>query len=184
MEIKINSEQILKVLNVLSWIIFIGVCIEAGGLLFNTFFTMALNPIGAKQFWIQIDLSDLYNHDPLRFLVQTLLICIVAILKAIMFYLIIRLFHSKKLDFLRPFNVEMKNFLFNITYLCFGIGFFSMWGIKHAQWLTELGIKMPGVENLGLAGADVWFFMGVIMYIFAHIFKRGIEIQNENELTI
>jgi hypothetical protein len=37
---------------------------------------------------------------------------------------------------------------------------------------------------LHLGGADVWLFMGVILYIIAQIFKRGIEIQAENELTV
>ena len=33
-------------------------------------------------------------------------------------------------------------------------------------------------------GADVWLFMGVILIIFAMIFKKGIEIQSENDLTV
>ena len=31
MEIRITTKQILLFLNILSWIIFVGVCIEAGG---------------------------------------------------------------------------------------------------------------------------------------------------------
>jgi hypothetical protein len=64
------------------------------------------------------------------------------------------------------------------------IGALSWWGVKYTEWLTTQGVQMPPIENLGLGGADVWMFMGVILYVIAQIFKRGIEIQTENELTI
>jgi len=43
---------------------------------------------------------------------------------------------------------------------------------------------MPDTQHLHLGGADVWLFMGVILFVIAQIFKRGIEIQRENELTV
>ena len=57
MEIKITTTQILKILYILSWIIFVGVCIDAGGYIFNAFFTLMVNPAGASKFWQEIDLS-------------------------------------------------------------------------------------------------------------------------------
>ena len=51
MEIKITTNQILKVLEILSWIIFIGLCIEAGGTIVNTIITLFINPLGVKNFW-------------------------------------------------------------------------------------------------------------------------------------
>jgi len=45
-------------------------------------------------------------------------------------------------------------------------------------------VKMPEIQYLRLGGADVWLFMGVILFVLAQIFKRGIEIQTENELTV
>lgn len=43
---------------------------------------------------------------------------------------------------------------------------------------------MPTLEQMNVGGADVWFFMTVILFVIGHIFKRGIEIQSENELTV
>jgi hypothetical protein len=37
---------------------------------------------------------------------------------------------------------------------------------------------------LNLSGADVWLFMGVTLYVIAQIFKKGIELQTESELTV
>ena len=46
----ITTKQILKVLLVLSWIIFIGICIEAGGCIFSACYTLLINPINAASF--------------------------------------------------------------------------------------------------------------------------------------
>lgn len=43
---------------------------------------------------------------------------------------------------------------------------------------------MPDIQSLNLDGSDVWLFMGLILLVIAQIFKKGIEIQTENELTI
>ena len=96
MEIKITTNQILKVLQILSWIIFIGLCIEAGGIAVNTFITLFINPPGVENFWEGSEyLSSLYSFDRGHFIVITLTMIIVAVLKAIMFYLIVKLFTPK-----------------------------------------------------------------------------------------
>lgn len=176
----ISTKQILKILYILSWIIFIGVCIEAGSFIFNAVFTLCINPAGAEYF----DLGGLYMYDKGYFLVELCLMSIVGIMKACIFYLIVKLLHDKKLNLARPFNREVGRFIFNISYLSAGIGLFSHWGVKYTEWFTENGVEMPGIQVLGLGGADVWLFMAVILFIIAQIFKRGIEIQTENELTV
>jgi hypothetical protein len=78
----------------------------------------------------------------------------------------------------------VRNFLLQGSALAFAIGFFTGWGVGYTRWLAEKGIPMPDTQNLHLGGADVWLFMGVILFVIALIFKRGIEIQSENELTV
>lgn len=184
MELKITTKHFLQILHLLSWIIFIGLCIEAGGILFNAFFTLIINATAAKSFWQQMDLSNLLEFDKGYFMVTTLLMTVVAILKAILFYLIVKLLHDKKLNFLQPFNNDLKHFVVNISYIAFGIALFSYFGSKHNHWFLEKGISMPDNNSMGFSGADVWLFMGIILLVIAQIFKRGIEIQSENELTI
>jgi hypothetical protein len=180
MELKISTEQMLKILYVLSWIIFVGVCIEAGSVLFNAFYTLFINPVDAGYF----DLSDLYGYDAGHFFVEILFINITAIMRACIFYLIVKILHDKKLNMSQPFNKEVGGFIFKVSYLSLGIGLFSFWGVKYTGWLVTQGVKMPDVEVLRLGGADVWLFMGVTLLVIAQIFKRGIEIQSENDLTI
>ena len=84
----------------------------------------------------------------------------------------------------QPFSPEMGRFIFFASYLALGIGIFCMWGINYGKWLHGQGIKMPPIEDMRLSGADVWLFMGVTLFVIAQMFKRGIEIQSENDLTI
>ncbi|WP_339839402.1 hypothetical protein [uncultured Flavobacterium sp.] len=85
MKIKITTNQILKVLEILSWIIFIGLCIEAGGIIVNTFISLFINPDGVENFWKGKEyLSSLYQYDYGYFMVVAIIMCIVAILKTIL----------------------------------------------------------------------------------------------------
>ena len=183
MEIKTTTAQMLKILYVLSWIIFIGVCIEAGGFITNAFFVL-INPGIVKHLWQQVDLSDLFKYDRGYFFVVIFIMSVAAVTKAWIFYLIIKILHDKKLNMAQPFNKDVQRFIFKISYMCLLIGIFSWWGAKYTDWLVSRGVKMPNIQYLRLGGADVWLFMSVILFVIAQIFKRGIEIQTENELTI
>jgi hypothetical protein len=184
MTITITPTQILKVLHIVSWIIFIGLCVNAGGVLFNAFFALYINPMASQNFWQTINLGPLYDFDKVYFIAFALLMAIVAILKAILFYLIVKLLHDKNLDLNQPFNNKMTRFVANVAYLSLGISFFSKWGEDQTKWLIEKSIQMPAIQDLDLGGADVWFFMGIIFWVLKQLFKRGEAIQTENDLTI
>ena len=83
-----------------------------------------------------------------------------------------------------PFNLEVQRFISNMAYLAIGLGVFSYWGADYAQWLASQGVTMPDSQHMEIGGADVWLFMGIILLVIAQIFKRGVEMQSENELTI
>ena len=181
---KSDTTLILKILHVIAWIIFIGVCIEAGGSIFSAFYTLVINPVNAATFWEGNDLSALYKYDPGHFFAETLLISIASVLKACMFYLIIKILSDKKFTLSQPFNNEVRLFIINVSCLAFGIGLFTGAGVRYTDWLISQGVNMPDTHHLRLGGADVWLFMGVTLIVLAQIFKRGIEIQTENELTV
>lgn len=180
MEIKIGTTQILKILNVLSWIIFIGLCVEAGMYIFNGVYTLTYNSYNARY----LNLLDIYNHNTGFYVQEMAFICIAAVLKAIMFYLIVKMLHEKKLNIAQPFTPETGRFISYLSYLAFGIGLFSFWAEKFNNWMLTNGIKVPNLETLNLEGGGVWIFMSVILFVIGQIFKRGIEIQSEIDLTI
>jgi hypothetical protein len=183
MNIKITIRQTLNLLLVLSWILFVGLCIEAGGFLVNTIFAIA-NPDVISHLWRQVDLSDLFNYDQGHFFVVTSILGIAAVLKSWLFFLIIKIMHNKDLNMSQPFNKKVQRFIFNLSYVTLLIGLFSWSGIKYTGWLILQGVRMPDTQYLRIGGADVWLFMAIVLFIIAQIFKKGIEMQSENELTI
>ncbi len=64
MEITISTRQILKLLQLLSWIIFIGLCVQAGGIVFSAVYSFAINPANTRHFWENIDLSGFTGTTP------------------------------------------------------------------------------------------------------------------------
>ncbi|MEB2782911.1 DUF2975 domain-containing protein [Algoriphagus sp. C2-6-M1] len=186
MEIKITTNHTLLVLQLLSWIIFIGLCIDAGGIIVHTIITLFINHGGVKNFWEGADyLSSIYDFDKGYFIVITLVMSIVAILKSTMFYLIVKLFSEKTLDFQKPFSMELRGFILNLSYLSLGIGLFSHAGFKYSDWLTAQGLSPSAdMNSLHISGSDVWIFIAVILMVIAQIVKRGVEIQSENDLTV
>ncbi|SFB52606.1 DUF2975 domain-containing protein [Algoriphagus aquimarinus] len=180
----IKTDYLLKALHVISWIIFIGLCIEAGGFLVNAVMTILLKPEAASKFWMEVDLSELYRYNDSHFITVTSLMVIVSVLRAILFYRIVKLFHDKKFDLSQPFNEATRGFIQTIAYLALGVGLFSYGGAKYALNLIAQGVAIPDLYYLRLGGADVWIFMGIILLIIASIFKKGIELQTENDLTV
>lgn len=184
MEIRIGTKQLLTLLKVLAWIIFIGLCIQAGGIIVNFIATLALGAGSAARFWKEIDLSALYQTNRDHFITLSSIIIIATVLKALMFYFIVRILHDKRLDLPRPFNETLRWFIMIIAYIAGGIGLFSLWGSRFADRLKADGIALPDAQQLQIGGADVWLFMGVILIVIASIFRKGIEIQTENDLTV
>ena len=78
----------------------------------------------------------------------------------------------------------MVRFILLVSYLALGIAFFSGWGTEYSKGLVQQGVAMPGLDEMHFDGSDVWLFVWIILLIIAQIFKRGIEIQTENDLTI
>lgn len=180
----IKTDYILKALNVLSWIVFIGLCLDAGIFIVYTVLKLMLEPEQAAKMWKEVDLTAVYNYSESYFVTLTSLIIITTILKAMMFYVIIKFFYDKNFNMAKLFNETTKRFVLNLGYFSVGIAFFSSWGTGVVEGLVQKGVSMPDLRYMRLAGADVWWFMGIVLFVIAFIFKKGIELQNENDLTV
>ncbi|MBC7849171.1 MAG: DUF2975 domain-containing protein [Chitinophagaceae bacterium] len=183
MILNISTRTVLLLLLILTWIIFVGLCIDAGAFLVNAFFAIA-KPAVVKILYHEVDLSGLLKYDRGHFFALVLSMAIVAVTKAIIFYQLIKMLHNKKIDLSQPFSPELRHLTFNLSYLSLLVGCFSSGGTRYAKWLEKKGVEIPDVQDLHLGGADVWIFMAVILYVIALIFKRGMEIQSENDLTV
>ena len=168
-------------MNILSWIVFIGVCIKTGAILYSFFVSLFINPEGAKNLHMGLNLSDLYRFNIGHYDTVVSLIIILSGLKAYILYLVIKIF--LKINFVHPFSTEVSFLISGISYVALGTGTLTLIANKYCEWLTGQGVAFPGLQAY-LGGGAEFVLLGGIIFMIAQVFKRGIEIQSENELTV
>lgn len=175
-----NNKLIFQGLTIVAWIIFVGLCIEAGGLIINFIFSV-FKPEYVGNLYQKLDLSSMYQENKWAFFGAFSFVLVIAILKAHLFYIVIRLLH--KLDLEKPFSGFVANKINSIAYYTFSIGIISHIAREVVKNLTHHGYEIDTLNNFWV-DSQAFIIMAAIIYIIAVIFKRGIELQNENELTI
>jgi Protein of unknown function (DUF2975) len=178
---KSKTKPILQVLHILSWIIFIGLCVRTGAILYSFIVSLFVNTEGAKNLYAGLNLSSLFSYDRVQYCVVVLLIVFVSGLKAYVFYVVIKIF--LKINFVHPFSDTVSRFISRIGYIALFIGILSIIGFSYCDWLGKKGVEFPDLYHFIGAGVEHLLFAGVIVFI-SQVFKRGIEIQTENELTV
>lgn len=58
-----KTKQVLSILNVLSWIIFLGLCVKTALLIFNIIIGLFLNPNSLRDSYSVVDLSEMANYN-------------------------------------------------------------------------------------------------------------------------
>lgn len=175
-----RSDFVLKVLHIIAWIIFVGLCIEAGGLIVN-FVVSIYYPAFIQNLYQKLDLSAMYNSNKWVFFSIYSFIIFISLLKASLFYVVIRLLSKFTLS--NPFNSFVSEQITQISYYTFSIGILSYIARQTTKNLQHYGYA---IDNLNQFWADsqAFILMSAIIYVIAAIFKKGIEIQNENDLTV
>jgi len=168
---------ILKLMNVLFWIIFIGLCIKTGALLVSFFVTLFINSDGAADTYMGLDLLDIYNFNVEYYIGIASFLITLSALKAYLAYLVVKLF--LKFDLNQPFNEYTASLITEISYYALSIGVVAIIAENYGGRIMKQGITIQ-IDW----GAEQFLFFAGIIYIIALVFKKGVEIQNENELTI
>lgn len=175
-----TSNLIFKTLRIISWLIFVGLCIEAGGLIVNFIFSI-YKPEMISRLYQKLDLSKMYQRSRWAFGGMYSFILFIAVLKAALFYIVIKL--VTKFDLAKPFNSFVSAQIFQISYYTFSIGILSFLARQVAKNLQHFGYATDQLNQFW-EDSQAFILMAAVIYIIAAIFKRGIEIQNENDLTV
>ncbi|MBS1642592.1 MAG: DUF2975 domain-containing protein [Bacteroidetes bacterium] len=175
-----TNNFVFTVLKIVSWLIFVGLCIEAGGLIVNFIFSL-YKPEFVHNLYQKLDLSEIYNKSKWAFFGMYSFILFISILKAHLFYVVIKL--VTKINLLKPFNNFVAQQIMQISYSTFLIGIISYVARQTAKNLQHHGYV---VDNLNQFWEDsqAFILMAAVIYIIATIFKKGVEIQTENDLTV
>jgi hypothetical protein len=163
-----------------AWLIFAGLSIEAGGLFVNFFFSL-YKPEFLPNLYQKLDLTELYREGKMAFFGVYSFILTIAVLKAVMFYIVIRLMH--KMDLTKPFSIFVARQVLIISYFTLSIGLLSYIARNVTKNLMHHGLA-SNILNPFWEDSQAFILMGAVVYIIATIFRRGVEIQNENDLTV
>ncbi|HEU4574287.1 MAG TPA: DUF2975 domain-containing protein [Chitinophagaceae bacterium] len=175
-----TNDLVFKGLLIVAWLIFVGLSIEAGGLIVNFFFSL-YKPEFIQHLYQKLDLTEMYKDSKLAFFGIYSFILIISILKAYLFYIVIRLMH--KMDLSKPFNTFVSRQISQISYYTLSIGLLSYIARQLVKSLMHHGF-IPDNLHQFWADSEAFILMGAVIYIIATIFKKGVDIQNENDLTI
>jgi len=175
-----KNNFVFKVLSIVAWVIFVGLCIEAGGLIVNFIFSL-YKPEFVQNLYQKLDLSEMYNHSKWAFFNMYSFILIISILKAYLFYIVIRLI--SKLDLSKPFNSFVSEQITQISYFTLSIGLLSYIARQIAKNLLHRGYEIDNLNQFWV-DSQAFILMAAVVYVIATIFKKGIELQNENDLTV
>ena len=84
-----------------------------------------------------------------------------------------------RLSLTEPFSESVAGLIQGMSIISLQIGLLALATDAYAQWLNKSFVNFTAES----AGTDFLFLAG-ILYVIAMIFRRGIELRRENELTI
>jgi hypothetical protein len=171
-----KTNSILAAMHVLAWVTFFGLCIKAGAILFS-FGVSLLNPEGARNLYLGLNLFNLKQLDFGNYVSIVLLLVAITMLEAYIAYLVARVLSKIKLQ--NPFTIEISRLLEKISY-----SILATWVVVmiYDLLVAEILKKIPE-SNVQYISGEFIFFAGVV-FVISQIFKKGVEIQTENELTV
>ena len=102
-------------------------------------------------------------------------------MKAYLFYIVIRL--QSKLDLSKPFSSFVAEQITQISYFTLSIGLLSYLAQQTAKNLLHRGFEIDKLNQFW-ADSQAFILMAAVIYVIATIFSKGVELQNENDLTV
>lgn len=172
-----RTEGILKFTWIVAGAAFIGYSIKAGSVLL--FFIVSLNnPEAAKNlYYTNQDLFALRELGIEQFSFATSFILAMYALQSYVWFLMVKILSKIKIS--NPFTLEVANQMEKMSYYLASIAGIGVLASNYSEWL----LKRSG-ESFMTWNTTEYIFMAGLVFIISQIFKRGIEIQSENELTV
>ena len=176
---KTRTKNILVILRILAFMGAIKYSIDCGAQLTHFVASFISTDWAKRTYEVNLDIFNIREKSVSFYSYAMCLTIAVSALKATIWYVVFALLTKLKLQ--TPFSMEVEKKLESIAFLSLGV-----WIVGSIFWKTYIyylsqatGIQLPANSN-----GDEYFFMAGIVYIISQIFKRGIEIEEENQLTV
>ena len=163
-------------MRVFAWIAFIGFMIEAGAILFS-YIISYYNQEAAGNLYMNLNLIGLQEYSFWQYTMSVSFMVAYSCLKAYVAFLLIKTLSGVNL--VNPFKIEVAMLLEKISHVLFGISIVAIVYNAHSKWLmkrTSIILEKWPAEEL--------IFMTLLVFVITQVYKRGVEIQSEHELTV
>ena len=175
-----SNKLVFQGLHIIAWILFVGLSIQTGGLIVNFIFSI-YDPDFIQNLYEKLDLNDMYRRSLWAFYGIYAFILTVALLKTYLFYIVIMLMH--KIDLSNPFSSFVSRQITRISVITLRIGVISLVARQVARYLQEHEFTTARMDTF-LTDSQAFIMMAAVVYIIAVILRKGVELQNENNLTV
>jgi hypothetical protein len=172
-----KTNQIIDILKVVSWIIFIGLCIKTGAMLFSFLISLFVTSDAGRNLYMGLNLSELLSYSIRHYVVLGSLVIVLSGLKAYLFYYVVKIISGININ--HPFSKDVANLISKMSAIALQIGITAFITGSYAKWL----LKYTAHFTFDGGGTE-YFYLAGILFVIAVIFNKGIELQTENELTI
>ncbi|MDT0554748.1 DUF2975 domain-containing protein [Patiriisocius hiemis] len=170
-----TTKRILKIMYIITWIIFIGLSLRAVGTVL-AYIISFVNEGAVKDLYKEMNLLVYKQNSITQYTIIVGYRLIQFSIQAYIAFLVTKLLSN--LNIQRPFNTNALKQMQKISY-----SLLSLWAIVvihnfHVGFLeasTGISAKLLSSEFVYIVG---------IVYVFSLLFKRGIELQSESDLTI
>ena len=83
----------------------------------------------------------------------------------------------------KPFSSFVSKQILTISYYAFSIGILSYVARQFSKNLESRGFSTSNLNQFW-EDSQAFILMAAVFYVIAVIFKKGVELQNENDLTV
>jgi len=170
-----KTEKLLKLMRFLAWLAFIGLLIKAGAVIMS-YGASIQNPEASKDLYEGMDLSRYADASFLHYSIIVFYYILLYLAQAYIALFIAKLLSNINLE--KPFTDTVVGLLKKISYTIFGVWILSIIHNVHVGLLN----KYANIDA-ELLTSEYTFLAGIV-YVLAELFKRGVVMQRENELTV
>ncbi|GAB2496275.1 DUF2975 domain-containing protein [Algoriphagus taiwanensis] len=177
---KKTTNTLLWLIQVISTVVFCALCVQAAGLIFFSVYHV-IDPENSREMILGIDMAQLFSLTKIDFVILYMLTLSIPVLKAFAFYYTLKIFN--RLNLVKPFSQEIASLISKISYLILTIGILGTVAFQYSEILDAKGFELNQLQNWWNDNY-AYLLMGSIIFVIAQVFKKGLEIQSENELTV
>jgi hypothetical protein len=166
-----------QILKGITPVIFFALCTKTGTLLISIGISIFRHPTAASNLYMGLDLSALMAYDRMHYGIIAALLLLVTGLKAWMAFDAWRIFST--LDMELPFSPAIHRLIRRIGVVALATGVLAVIAEKFSNGLIRHEVSIP----ISWAAEETLLFAAILIVI-SHVFRRGIELQEEQKLTI